>query len=164
MVGERRGGLVNKFRKCKRIIWWNQVFVILMLLFGCTKEITLDDLNPINRGISMEALINILDSKPKMELIFSHKSVEHNVLVYDMITNKMSHTDILNGRLIETTSIKSSNYYFIFKKKSLIYWGFLTEIKRHEDVQLNELANMIEAELKKKEKRYADPAPERFVH
>jgi hypothetical protein len=108
-------------------------------------------LQPLSRGISHEEFRKRITSTPKSEFPIENKGVAYSVEVFSMQTgtntvvtpqyvwNKYGGYTMMVTRIVPVYA----DYFFIFDKTGLLYWGFMNELQKADDELVNQLASLI---------------------
>ena len=156
------------------------VIGLILFLSSCAvNQITMNQIQTIEKGISIEECIKMLGSKkPKYEFIIQFNDLDYFIQIYDMVVRQEEHhyygknTFGKNGGNISLqfggftppspptidmpkhhsyTQTYTEPYSFVFLDDKLLYWGLFEELNKSEDVAITELAPEISLQYKKLE-------------
>ncbi len=125
--------------------------ILLLLLSGCAGPLTMDNINPVKRGMSPEMLSSMVERKPTKaaDFIDPHDGLEYYVQIFPMQTGTTT-IYIWNKHGGYTSIVPvTEDFAFLFRENSLVYWGFLHEYLRAEDARIRRLAPTILEQLEK---------------
>ena len=140
------------------------VILIFTIVFFCgcaTEPITIQQTNPIKKGVTVEAVNTLLKRNPDNDFIVKHKSEDYLVQVFQMVTGStyqtrttyLYSTPVLIPVTIGVDVPTVDNFYFLYDENSkLVYWGFLADFAKEQDDLLREIhQRIIEKEKETKE-------------
>ena len=109
------------------------LFLMILLLVSCaTPPITNDQIQTIERGIDHERFDSIIIREPISSFYLKHKGLSYSIEIHPMQTGTEKvtyfYSDGYVTRVITNTYSVSEDYFFIFDRDGLIYWGFLNEL------------------------------------
>ncbi len=123
-----------------------------LLIFSCVSGITMNAIQKINRGMTHEEFMSQIKSKPKLTFPFNDQETQYTIDIYSMQTGtRTQSTYIWNkyGGYTTTTEVPVyDDYYFVFNESGLVFWGFMNELQKSDDVVILNLAPKISAEAK----------------
>jgi len=125
--------------------------ILLLLLSGCAGPLTMDNINPVKRGMSPEMLSSMVERKPTKtaDFIDPHDGLEYYVQIFPMQTGTTSQYVYNQYGGITVILPVSEDFAFLFRDESLVYWGFPHEYLRAEDERIRRLAPMILGQMER---------------
>lgn len=125
------------------------VFILAFILVSCTNHITMDQIQYISKGIRYQELKQYINIRPKHNYEIEYLDTVYSIYVFPMVvgtTPITTSTPGYGGIPIYTTTHKpaTEEYFFIFDKNGLFFWGFLAEIKNEGDQLIQALGSLVD--------------------
>ena len=124
------------------------LFLMTLLLVSCaTPPIINDQMLTIERGMDHERFKSIIIREPISSFTLKHEGFSYSIEIYPMQTGTETIPNCFYTEYgmmcIPFTYPISEDYFFIFGKDGLIFWGFLNELYKEDDKLIQQLAPLI---------------------
>lgn len=146
----RSGNLKLSFRKIHRGL----IPFVLLLCVGCQPYyIRTEQVNGLSIGNTPEQVRGVLGKDPDKVISKSVGGNEYSVQVYEMLTDQIMMMSMMCDQYgctpVPYSEPVTEPYLIVLKNSKLVFWGFVEELNKANDVALNKVGEYAAAKLVK---------------
>lgn len=122
--------------------------LVFFLLMSCATHITLDQIQSIQKGMSLYEMRTLLEKTPKYYFNITNNK-DYFCEIYPMQTGTRTVTSFTPATKYSPARTTTSqvpvtdDFIFIYQNEMLLYWGFLNEINKVDDLEIIAISQKI---------------------